>query len=78
MKLRVGDRFENIFGFGIWEFTHYDDEVEVCICISSGIDFDVGCVRGWACANNKSAWRYLGNFSKSANFNSLYDILNSV
>ena len=70
MKVQTGDRFQdqrfNQLDGAVFEFTG-----NVWICVDDGNQYHYQ-VTQFILAN----YTYIANFSKSRNFNSLYDILN--
>ena len=77
--MRVGDRFESVFGLGVWEFLRERNNLtQFAKCISLGEmceNIQVGDLDFWA-LDNHNAWAFIGNYAKMDNFNELYDILN--
>ena len=78
-KSRVGDRYQ--WTNATWEITHpyiqsYNFEYHRFVCIEyKGSAYNRGDMEEWMiCTPHK----YLGNFAKADNFNSLYHILNDT
>ena len=76
-QLRSGDRFRWIDDGSIWEYTHTENECDWSVCIEpNNRMWEVG-DKDWWGFRDDDFWEYLGNFSKSANFNTLFDKLNN-
>lgn len=75
MEYKKGDRYKYTSEGGtfvyIYEYIGFKDQL--VIVESNSIAFPVGCKSNWVCGRDE----YLGNFSKSDNFCTIYDILNS-
>lgn len=74
MQVKVGDRYKDNVSSLTFEVT---DKMKNCIfrsvCLIGSEFWKVGDIAYFHFAQD--AWKYLGNFSKSDNFNNLYRIL---
>lgn len=77
--LNIGDRMQSTHVGVVFEITGVIDTNDdyPCICIEVGTSgWKIGMTTQFGFVT-KANWTYLGNFNKSKNFNSLYDLLNS-
>lgn len=77
-KFKVGDRFKDYETGDTWEVIEegpkpYGDVT--AICIVGGDGYHVGQIHDWQSEFHR--WIYLGNYAKSNNFKTIYDILNN-
>ena len=75
MRHKIGDRLYDTFDHSNFEVVDYEDQRYQCICLDPGTTtLSKGEIVLLYLIDPR--WRYLGNFAKQSNFETLYNLMN--